>query len=160
LSSVCLTTNPRRITPGVSFCPARPAIVLQRQMATDSIEMLRSTPNPRSWVARGGQFQFMRRLAVGVVTALLVSAGLGLAGLGPGVGIAQAGAFHWCPGDPPPHYGNAHANPDWDMTVCHDYVFIGNQVEEGIPCTLPQFQWFQCPPGTTPAPQMVPVPNK
>ena len=48
----------------------------------------------------------------------------------------------------------------WDTTVCHDYVISGGQVQEGNACGLPQFQWFQCPPGTTPVPQMPLIPNK
>jgi len=109
----------------------------------------------------------MRRLIVGLATTLLVSGGLGWAGLGLAAGTAHAGAFHWCPGDPPittlnPATGRGliTINPDWDTTVCHDYAIRGNQVMEGNPCSLPQFQWFQCPPGTTPVPNMPLIPNK
>jgi hypothetical protein len=93
---------------------------------------------------------------VGVATVLLASGGLGCVAMGPAAGIAQAGAWHWCPGDPPPHG----IHPAWDTSVCHDYVISGNHVEEGTPCILPQFQWFMCPPGTTPNPLMTPVPNQ
>ena len=114
----------------------------------------------------------MKRLVVGLTMAVLASGGLGLAGLDLAAGTAHAGAYHWCPGDPPitgfipdpadplhtvipgPIY------PDWDTTVCHDYAIKGGQVLEGNPCNLPQFQWFQCPPGTTPVPQMPLIPNK
>jgi hypothetical protein len=102
----------------------------------------------------------MRRLVVGLATTLPVSGGLGWAGLSLAAGTAHAGAFHWCPGDLPPSRGPLHANPDWDTTVCHDYIFNGNQVEEGVPCTLPTFQQFMCPPGTIPMQDMKPVPNK
>jgi hypothetical protein len=44
--------------------------------------------------------------------------------------------------------------------VCHDYGVTGNHVKEGKACVLPQFQWFQCPPGTTPWPTMPMIPNK
>jgi hypothetical protein len=134
-------------------------------------QMLQSTPNPPSRLGcRGGQFQFVRRPVAGVASALLVSAGLGLAGLELAAGTAHAsGAFHWCPGDPPPQgvfvdpSGHAHMAPiypAWDTTVCHDYEISGNHVQEGTACGLPQFQWFQCPPGTTPVPKMPITPNR
>jgi hypothetical protein len=119
---------------------------------------------------RSGQSQFMSRLIVGLAATLLVSAGLGSAALGPAAGIAHAGAFHWCPGNPPPqgmttdaagHAGHrVPIYPAWDTSVCHDYVIEGDHVKEGSGCGLPQFQWFQCPPGTTPVPQMPIIPNK
>jgi hypothetical protein len=131
--------------------------------------MLRSMPNStRRLARRGGQLQFVWRPLVGVATALLVSAGLGWAAVGPAAGVAHAGAFHWCPGDPQPQGVIIDAGgrtqrvpiyPAWDTSVCHDYVISGNHVEEGTPCILPQFQWFMCPAGTTPQPLMKPVPN-
>ncbi len=128
----------------------------------------RSTSFPWTPVpAQGNNPRFMRRLIVGLAATVLVSGGLGWAGLGPAAGIARAGAFHWCPGDPPittlnPATGRGQItiNPDWDTTICHDYAIQGNQVLDGNPCNLPQFQWFQCPPGTTPLPQMPLIPNK
>jgi hypothetical protein len=102
------------------------------------------------------------------IVGALLSGGVAVAGLGPGAGTAHAGAYHWCPGDPPPHgfviapNGNTASvpiHPAWDTNVCHDYVTSGDHVEEGTPCILPQFQWFMCPPGTTPNPLMRPVPN-
>jgi len=130
--------------------------------------MLRTTRIPTGRQrSRSGRFRFMRNPVLGVAAALLASTGLGWAALGPAAGIAHAGAFHWCPGDPLPRtlLPNTNnqwltINPAWDSNVCHDYVISGGHVEEGIPCTLPQFQWFQCPPGTTPMPLMKPVPNK
>ena len=116
--------------------------------------MLRSTRTPSR-----------KRLSVGLATTLLVTGGLGWVVLGPAAGTARAGAFHWCPGDPLPKAskpggGTITINPDWDTSVCHDYVIQGSQVQEGNPCSLPQFQWFQCPPGTTPVPQMPLIPNR
>lgn len=69
----------------------------------------------------------------------------GVAGLGLAAGSAQAGALHWCPGDPPPQAvkpggGYIAVSPDWDTTVCHDYAIRGGQVMDGNPCSLPQFQ--------------------
>lgn len=102
------------------------------------------------------------------VAAALVAGGLGWTGLGLAAGTAHAGAFHWCPGDPPPMGATqgpngatrVPINPAWDTTVCHDYVIKGDHVAEGTPCMLPQFQWFQCPPGTIPNPNMPIVPNR
>lgn len=111
----------------------------------------------------------MRRPVAATATAVSVAAGLGWATLGPGAGTAHAGAFHWCPGDPPPQGVTTDAigrvqrspiYPAWDTSVCHDYVISGNHVEEGTPCILPQFQWFMCPPGTTPQPLLKPVRNQ
>jgi hypothetical protein len=80
-------------------------------------------------------------------------------GLSLSAGTAQASPLRWCPGDPPPKAllstpggGSAPGpvNPAWDTNVCHNYTRRDNQVAKGIGCPLPQFQWFQCPPGTTP----------
>jgi hypothetical protein len=119
---------------------------------------------------RSGHSQFMSRLVVVLATTLLVSAGLGCAALGPFAGIAQAGDFHWCPGDPPPQGVRFDAGgravqrvpiyPAWDTSVCHAYMIDGDHVREGSSCGLAQFQWFQCPPGTTPAPNIPLTPNK
>jgi hypothetical protein len=108
------------------------------------------------------------RIVVRLATALLLSGGLGWAGLGLVAGTAHAGVYHWCPGDPPPQVPviapNGHTvtvpiHPAWDTNVCHDYVFNGGHVEEGTPCFLPTFQQFMCPPGTIPQQQMRPIPN-
>jgi hypothetical protein len=40
----------------------------------------------------------MKRLIVGLATSVLVSGGLGLAGLGAGTAQAYTGPFRWCPG--------------------------------------------------------------
>ena len=77
-------------------------------------------------------------------TTVLVSGGLGLAGLGLAAGSAQAlpapvplkawpgypddnpsGPCHWCPGDPPVQTGNLRVNPVvWDNNVCHTYWYV------------------------------------
>jgi hypothetical protein len=101
-----------------------------------------------------------------MISGALLAGGLAVAGLGVGAGTAQAA--RWCPGDPPPKatfpsnggWAPAPVNPDWDTTVCHDYSSRNYQVAEGIGCPLPQFQWFQCPPGTTPYLLMPLIPNK
>jgi hypothetical protein len=103
-----------------------------------------------------------------IIAGALLAGGVAVAGLGPGAGTAQAGNLRWCPGDPPPQallpsgggWTPGPVNPDWDTTVCHDYTMRDNQVAEGIGCPLPQFQWFQCPPGTTPDRLMPLIPNK
>ena len=69
----------------------------------------------------------MNRGFVRLATTVLVSGSLGLAGLGPAAGTAQAytyGPFQWCPGqampnDPP----RSDADLVWDMGVCHTYFF-------------------------------------
>jgi hypothetical protein len=70
---------------------------------------------------------FMRRRIVRLATTVLVSGGLGLAGLGLGAGTAHAftfGPFQWCPGQPfafdPPQQAGW---PVWDMNVCHTYWY-------------------------------------
>jgi hypothetical protein len=86
----------------------------------------------------------MNRFIKGSATALLVSAGLGWAGLGLTQDTAQAlptpaplspgpvhtdngdwgPAHHWCPGQPLPETGNRVTDPlRWDMTICHTYYF-------------------------------------
>jgi hypothetical protein len=104
-----------------------------------------------------------------VITATLLAGGVAVAGLGLGTGTAQAGPLRWCPGDPPPNallptpgggWAPGPVNPAWDTNICHDYTMRDNQVAEGIGCPLPDFQWFQCPPGTTPHSNMPLIPNR
>jgi hypothetical protein len=106
----------------------------------------------------------LKNLVAGGLLSAVATVGLGLA-----AGTAHAAPFHWCPGDPPIMGNVRDANgsmkpvpiyPAWDTSVCHDYGINGNHVEEGKACVLPQFQWFQCPPGTTPVPLMPMIPNK
>jgi hypothetical protein len=58
----------------------------------------------------------------GLATTLLLSGGLGLAGLELGAGTAEAavGPYQWCPGQPLPQ----NQQPNWDMGVCHTWYFI------------------------------------
>ena len=69
----------------------------------------------------------MKRRIVGLATTLVLSGGLGLAGLGLGAGAAQAynyGPFQWCPGQPMPNDPpRSDADLVWDMGVCHTYYF-------------------------------------
>jgi hypothetical protein len=68
-----------------------------------------------------GNGQAMKRRIAGLATTAVLSAGLGLAGLGLAAGTAQAEpdrfpAYHWCPGDDwHPEWGD-----NWDGGVCHD----------------------------------------
>jgi hypothetical protein len=70
----------------------------------------------------------------GLATTLLVSGGLGLAGLGLAAGVAQAepglapqfhgfpaarGPYQWCPGDNLPA-----SDVNWDMSVCHTWYWV------------------------------------
>jgi hypothetical protein len=105
-----------------------------------------------------------------LITGALASGAIAVTSLGLVTGTADAKPFYWCPGDPPPlgitvdaagHTGNrVSIYPAWDTSVCHDYMTTGDHVKEGKACVLPQFQWFQCPPGTTPIPNMPLIPNK
>jgi hypothetical protein len=104
------------------------------------------------------------------ISAALLAVGVAVAGLGMGTGSAQADPFRWCPGDPPPKaflpvpgggWAPGPVHPAWDETVCHDYNMRDYQVAEGgLSCPLPEFQWFQCPPGRTPPKLMPLIPNK
>ncbi|MDT7792669.1 MAG: hypothetical protein QOD59_2105 [Mycobacterium sp.] len=69
-----------------------------------------------------------------LATTVLVSGGLGLAGLGLAAGTAQAtpGTHTWCPGQPLPQQMTSPAtHPQqpsgppvtWDMSVCHDWYW-------------------------------------
>ena len=63
-------------------------------------------------------------------TTVLVSAGLGLATVGFGAGVAEAKAYeprHWCPGDDPrgePGGAFVTSPPNWDWNVCHTYYIV------------------------------------
>jgi hypothetical protein len=67
----------------------------------------------------------MKRLTVGLATSVLVSGGLGLAGLGAGTAQALTGPFRWCPGQSLWISGNHVTNPVvWDNSVCHTYYMV------------------------------------
>jgi len=63
-----------------------------------------------------------------VATTAVVSAGLSLAGLAVGAGVAHAGGpRQWCPGDDPrgePGGAFVTSPPDWDWNVCHTYYIV------------------------------------
>lgn len=70
----------------------------------------------------------MKPLVVGFATSLLVSGGLGLAGLGLAAGTAHAGPnggpYQWCPGQSmnrPKGPGDQYL---WDMSVCHTFYLV------------------------------------
>jgi len=116
----------------------------------------------------------MRRRIVRLATTVLVSGGLGLAGLGLGAGTAQAigGPYQWCPGKSMWISGNHVTNPVvWDESVCHTYYMVdfgkGNvaqnvwdgpnppaddPIQGALPNPLPGMCWdlfypVPCPPG-------------
>ena len=95
-----------------------------------------------------------------ITTGALISGAVAVTSLGLAAGTAHAAPFHWCPGDPPIMAAGKPIYPAWDTSVCHDYGTTGDHVKEGKACLLPEFQWFQCPPGTTPWPNMPIIPNK
>jgi hypothetical protein len=68
-----------------------------------------------------------------IALTALVSAGVGLAGLGLAPASARADpntdwgpAKHWCPGEPLPSTGNHVTDPlhDWNASVCHTYYYL------------------------------------
>jgi hypothetical protein len=74
----------------------------------------------------------MQQGIAGFARTVLVSGGLGLAGLGLVAGTAQAappsGPYAWCPGDDPgggpggPF--NSPGPPNWDWNICHTYYTV------------------------------------
>ena len=121
----------------------------------------------------------MKRIFVGLATSVLVSSGLGLAGVGAGtaqaiddcspaamVGVVCYGPNHWCPGDSLLYLTQNHVyNPvTWDMNVCHTYWHVasenGNQgqgIYEG-PNPPPPAAPPTGAPGGPPAPPYLPPP--
>ena len=73
-------------------------------------------------------------------TTVVMSGGLGLAGLALGAGPAQADT--WCPGD---HMFNG--IPNWDTSVCHEYYWA-HKYDLNAPMNL----YFEGPPPGPPAP--------
>ena len=71
----------------------------------------------------------MKPLVVGFATSLLVSGGLGLAGLGLAVGTAHAGPvggpYRWCPGQSMEWPTGPAGQVDLDMNVCHTWWTVG-----------------------------------
>jgi hypothetical protein len=98
-------------------------------------------PQCRKLLPEGINVRSMKRGIAGFATALLLSGGLGLAGLELGTGTAQAdpgfaqtpyapkGPNQWCPGQALPYNDTTIV---WDMNVCHTwwrvaYGFQGNR---------------------------------
>ena len=92
-----------------------------------------SLPSPRRNIVRSS-----KPAIAGLVTTLLVTGGLGLAGLGLAAGAAQAdpglaqfpqfhgpvpakarGPYQWCPGQHLPT-----TDTHWDMSVCHTWYYV------------------------------------
>jgi hypothetical protein len=65
-----------------------------------------------------------------LATTVAVAGGLGLACLGLGAGVANAGGrYQWCPGDEMGGYGGgfntpADGRPNWDWGACHSYHYV------------------------------------
>jgi hypothetical protein len=111
----------------------------------------------------------MKRVIVGLATTVLVSGGLGLAGLGAGAALADDdcspptkvngicwGPNHWCPGDSLFHLTQNHVHDPvtWDMNVCHTYYHVardqanqGQGIYEGPSPPPPQAPPPPAPPG-------------
>ena len=114
----------------------------------------------------------MKRLVVGLATSVLVSGGLGLAGLGLAAGTAHAdpctlkdqracpprGPNQWCPGQSmDPARGGPGTDVVWDVNVCHTWYYVaygqGNVANDyGAPPGVPNVWDGDNPPGP-PRPQ-------
>ena len=70
----------------------------------------------------------MKPLVMGFATSLLVSGGLGLAGLGLAAGTAHAGPnggpYQWCPRQSPHVSGITVTDYSWDLSVCHTFYLV------------------------------------
>jgi hypothetical protein len=62
----------------------------------------------------------MKTTVLRAMTAVLLSGGIGLTGLGLASGTAQADdhrpSYHWCPGD----FWDSHWGFNWEWFLCHD----------------------------------------
>lgn len=88
-----------------------------------------------------GTCRAMARGMVRLAAAALVFGGLGVVGLGPVAGTAQAdGPHRWCPGDPKnmPYVPND--TLDWDWNICHTWFSAnygqGNVTAGGRPIAI------------------------
>lgn len=75
----------------------------------------------------------MMRVVAKLATIVLISAGLGLVGLGAGTAQANVGPFRWCPGG---HDRLPNPNVVWDMSVCHTYWLVApglGNTDDGLP---------------------------
>jgi len=110
----------------------------------------------------------MERVILGSATTLLVSGGLGVAGLGAGTALAiPLGGGQWCPGDPPlyPQEMQQLAQLPGGLSVCQDYYtdtqsnFVAGDPGPGKPPNMfplqqssPPQPWMPppgCPPWAT-----------
>ena len=70
----------------------------------------------------------VKAMKMGIAT-LLLTGGLGLAGLGAGAGTAHAdenyGPHQWCPGQSMDWPSGPWNQVDWDMDVCHTWYVVG-----------------------------------
>jgi hypothetical protein len=111
-------------------------------------------PSTRSAVAEDNP-GFMERLIVGVATTVVVSGGLGLAGLAlAGTAHADDGPHQWCPGQSMRPGVGPGSEIVWDMHVCHTWYRVGYAQGNvaniaGTPTTV----WDGPNPPTPPAPQ-------
>jgi hypothetical protein len=95
----------------------------------------------------------LRRGIVGLATTVLVSGGLGLAGLGLVAGTAHAANGRWCPGQDMGLPTGPGRDSIWDMSVCHDWWQVrygqGNVPNYwGSPSAI----WADSPPPPPPPP--------
>jgi hypothetical protein len=94
----------------------------------------------------------MKRELAGLAAAVLVSGGLGLAGVGAGTAHAKpTGPLKWCPGAQGPPYGAI-----WDMSHCHTYWIV--QPDQGNVDGPPRHNIWDGdnPPASTPPPNLPP----
>jgi hypothetical protein len=117
----------------------RPTTAWQQESTRTERRDLRALSIPET--AEGDNPGFMKRLIVGLATAVLLWGGV--AGtVGPGTAPAKpgpvplnawpgcpndhpAGPCHWCPGDPPVQTGNLRVDPvRWEASICHTYWYV------------------------------------
>jgi hypothetical protein len=96
----------------------------------------------------------MRRLIVGLATTAVVSAGMGLAAVGP-AGVAQAGPITWCPGDGSTL--NKAPWPGFDWTRCHHWHY---DTQAGLPGMVDDDTGIFHPAEGFPLPPSNPPPNQ
>jgi hypothetical protein len=91
---------------------------------------------------------------VGLATTVLVSGGLGMAGLGEGIANAATGPYQWCPGEQ-----HTPEQAVWDMSRCHTWWYVGPGQGNvaGLPGAPAPHIWDgDNPPAPTPPPGMPP----
>jgi hypothetical protein len=84
---------------------------------------LTARATPTGWSLTKGTM--MKRRTARLATTVLVAGSLGLAALGLGAGIANAGGpYQWCPGQSQHVPGGALDEVNWDWSVCHTYWVV------------------------------------